>query len=485
MTKKSTVSKKKVSQKQKQKQSIHININSNNKRVNKPINKQPQTYPQYGTPQHHTTVIGSTGRGSEVIQQPAISNDISNLLKTLVQSNKDFSGVGKLFSKVNQLENRQSSLESRLTDQFNLFNDISDNEHTHYNNEDRSQASSIQTPPIHNFYSYPNYFQSDNLRSASEQNNDQNILQIGYYPPEEPVPEDYDANMFESETPNVINFEGQPSIDEIINQPEENKNDESNPITYDNTFPNKKQNKYPIEPLKYITNPMRQEYNPLQNFTFPKQEEPEDLTDFIPQENMFGQHRNKMSQLNELGKTMEQQKELEKQRNEEIAKKQQDEIQQLRNEKHAKFTENQNIINKLEQKGITPNEIQSNYDNILKEMYRVGSKDQLSLAKRNANVFLQSIGHKHLANQNKENSINILKSQSVIDKIDELKKQLGLVKNEFPETKEVIPLENRTKTLQNIQTPDEKQPTKKKKEPKQESTTNNDNNKKPIRNEAV
>lgn len=481
MTKKSTVSKKKVSQKQKQKQSIHININSNNKRVNKPINKQPQTYPQYGTPQHHTTVIGSTGRGSEVIQQPAISNDISNLLKTLVQSNKDFSGVGKLFSKVNQLENRQSSLESRLTDQFNLFNDISDNEHTHYNNEDRSQASSIQTPPIHNFYSYPNYFQSDNLRSASEQNNDQNILQIGYYPPEEQPNESYDANMFESETPNVINFGGQPSIDEIINQPEDN----TNPITYENTFHNKKQNNYPIEPLKYITNPMRQEYNPLQNFTFPKQEEPEDLTDFIPQENMFGQHRNKMSQLNELGKTMEQQKELEKQRNEEIAKKQQDEIQQLRNEKHAKFTENQNIINKLEQKGITPNGIQSNYDNILKEMYRVGSKDQLSLAKRNANVFLQSIGHKHLANQNKENSINILKSQSVIDKIDELKKQLGLVKNEFPETKEVIPLENRTKTLQNIQTPDEKQPTKKKKEPKQESTTNNDNNKKPIRNEAV
>ena len=481
MTKKSTVSKKKVSQKQKQKQSIHININSNNKRVNKPRNKQPQTYPQYGTPQHHTTVIGSTGRGSEVIQQPAISNDISNLLKTLVQSNKDFSGVGKLFSKVNQLENRQSSLESRLTDQFSLFNDISDNQHIHYNNEDRSQASSLDTTtPIHNFYSYPNYFQSDYLRSASQQNNDQNILQIGYYPPEEQPNESYDANMFESETPNVINFGGQPPIDEIINQPEDN----TNPITYENTFHNKKQNNYPIEPLKYITNPMRQEYNPLQNFTFPKQEH-ENLTDFIPQENMFSQHNQNKSPPNKIAAKIEQEKELEKQRNEEIAKQQQDEIQQLRGEKHAKFTENQNIINKLEQKGITPNEIQSNYDNILKEMYRVGSKDQLSLAKRNANVFLQSIGHKHLANQNKENSINILKSQSVIDKIDELKKQLGLVKNEFPETKEVIPLENRTKTLQNIQTPDEKQPTKKKKEPKQESTTNNDNNKKPIRNEAV
>lgn len=126
-----------------------------------------------------------------------------------------------------------------------------------------------------------------------------------------------------------------------------------------------------------------------------------------------------------------------------------------------------------------------NYDNILEEMYRVGSKDQLSIAKRNANVFLQSIGHKHLANQNKENSINTLKSQIVIDKIDELKKQLGLVKNEFPETKEVIPLEDRTKTLQDIQTPEEKQPKKKKNQSKQESTTNNDNNKKPIRSEVV
>lgn len=340
MTKKSTVSKKKINQKQKQKQSIHININSNNKRINKPgiPKKQPPSYPHYGIPQHHTTVIESTGIGSEVIQQPSISNDISNLLKTLVQSNRDFSGVGNLFSKVNQLENKQSALESRLTDQFGLSNDISDNEHIHYN-EDRSQSNSIQTPPIHNFYSYPNNFQSDNVRSTPEQNNDQNILQIGYYPPPETEQpnESYDANMFESKTPNVINFGGQPSIDEITNQPEENKNDESNSITYENTFPNKKQNNYPIEPLKYITNPMRQEYNPLQNFTFPKQEETEDLTDFIPQENMFGQPRNKMSQLNELGKTIEQQKELEKQRNEEIAKKQQDEIQQLRNEKHAKL----------------------------------------------------------------------------------------------------------------------------------------------------
>ncbi len=35
-----------------------------------------------------------------------------------------------------------------------------------------------------------------------------------------------------------------------------------------------------------------------------------------------------------------------------------------------------------------------------------------------------------------------------------MKKQLGLVKNEFPEPKQVIPLEDRTKTLQDIQPPE-------------------------------
>ncbi len=64
-------------------------------------------------------------------------------------------------------------------------------------------------------------------------------------------------------------------------------------------------------------------------------------------------------------------------------------------------------------------------------------------------------------------------------------KQLGLVKNEFPEPKQVIPLEERTKTLQDIQTSNEKQPKKKTKESKQESTTTNDTNKKSTQKQTV
>ena len=82
-----------------------------------------------------------------MMNQSSSSNDIANVLKAMVKGNMDFSGVGNLYSKVNQLDNRQSALESRLTDQYGLPNDASDSMRVHYNeeNDDLSSMSSINT----------------------------------------------------------------------------------------------------------------------------------------------------------------------------------------------------------------------------------------------------------------------------------------------------------------------------------------------------
>ena len=83
-----------------------------------------------------------------MINQPStpISNDIATLLKAMVQSNRDFSGIGNLYSKLNKLDNRQSALESRLTDKYGWENDASDSLKVHYNEEDDVSEMSGYTP---------------------------------------------------------------------------------------------------------------------------------------------------------------------------------------------------------------------------------------------------------------------------------------------------------------------------------------------------
>jgi hypothetical protein len=152
MAKKSKASKKKINnrQKQKQKQSINININSNNKKTgagSKQTTAKPQAPQHIPSGGHTTTIVGGTGRGSEVVpQQQSQSSDIGNLLKMMVAGNKDFSGIGNLYGKVNELVNRQSALESRLTDQYGFENDAFDDANVHYNNEERYRKENINLP---------------------------------------------------------------------------------------------------------------------------------------------------------------------------------------------------------------------------------------------------------------------------------------------------------------------------------------------------
>ena len=136
MVKKIIKKQKKLTQKQKQKQSINITINSNNKRIGATQPRKPKPPPYYPPPSN-TTIIGGTGRGSEMMNQSSSSNDIANVLKAMVKGNMDFSGVGNLYSRLTELENRESAMESRVTKKNNIPNDTSDSmRRVHFNEED-------------------------------------------------------------------------------------------------------------------------------------------------------------------------------------------------------------------------------------------------------------------------------------------------------------------------------------------------------------
>ena len=160
---------KKVTQKQKQKQNINITINSNNKKAG--TSSKPQTNkPYYPPPANTTTIIGGAGRGSEMINQPStasstpISNDIATILKAMVKSNSDFSGIGNLYSKLNKLDNRQSALESRLTAKYGWENDASDSVKVHYNEEDDvSEMTGYAPSESSRSYSYVDFFNPETL----------------------------------------------------------------------------------------------------------------------------------------------------------------------------------------------------------------------------------------------------------------------------------------------------------------------------------
>jgi hypothetical protein len=546
--KKKTVQK----QKQKQKQSINININSNNKKGGGKSSDQKKPQIPYYPPPQISTIVGGTGRGSEM-NKGVVSNEIADLLKVMVEQNKNFSGIGGLSRHVNETTNRQSDLESRLTDQYSLDNDISDNSHTHYNNEERLNSAGFR--PMRNYYTddysrYPTHFQSDGY-AGTEQNDEENSNngppQLGYNPsfqnypePTESQPDEistdqnYMANTFEQESPTVINFSGQ-YVQDSINQSIPQTNAPNQPLREDVikqsteelrdnlsdddfTYPmiyqkSGREHNYFINPMlshtryyfkkpiltesrpstneKFAANMLESEKEklstdelpekvpqwkaneqyPLTNFSFPKKEQ-DTLTDFSPQNNAFNQLQSPEKSLLDENFVPNENVFLDRIKQ----KKLDDELTAIRNEKNAKFTTNQKMINKLEEKGITSSEITNKHNELLKQFYRVGSKDELSLAKQHANLFLQSIGIRHLSSQGKENSINFLKSDTVMNKIDELQRQLGLVIDEFPQQKNKVLLSDRTITLNDIQT--EKKPTKNKKTKiTQESSTINDKDK--------
>ena len=56
----------------------------------------------------------------------------------MVKGKSRFFRIGKLFSKVDNLANRQSALESRLTHQYGMINDVEDSPYIHYNEEFRT-----------------------------------------------------------------------------------------------------------------------------------------------------------------------------------------------------------------------------------------------------------------------------------------------------------------------------------------------------------
>ena len=87
----------------------------------------------------------------------------------MVKSNSDFSGIGNLYSKLNKLDNRQSALESRLTDKYGWENDASDSLKVHYNEEDdnNSGGTSLNTMRSYNFVDFFSGPENDNFSEIS------------------------------------------------------------------------------------------------------------------------------------------------------------------------------------------------------------------------------------------------------------------------------------------------------------------------------
>ena len=131
-------SKTKQKQKQKQKQSVVININSNNRRPKKeaPITSKPSSgapnIPNVQPPQYITRGMPPTINNTP----PAPVPDMGKILSHMAEMNSNFSGIGGLNSVIKGLNDKQSALESRLTQQYGLQNDFN-NEQVHFNNQAR------------------------------------------------------------------------------------------------------------------------------------------------------------------------------------------------------------------------------------------------------------------------------------------------------------------------------------------------------------
>lgn len=469
MAKKSKATKKKtnVKQKQKQRQSINININSNNRKNNTGTSKPKAPIPQYAPPgSHTTTIVGGTGRGSEMLpqaqQSQSNSTDIGNLLKMMVAGGKDFSGVGKLFSKVGELENRQSTLESRLTDEYQIPNDISDNEHVHYNNESRLQASdygigreihSNLFTPMNLVYDPPESVEVPDIRDDIS-----NITDNNEYQENVSIPNSYISDGIE---------------DPLANEP----------LNIVNDYATK--NVHVMQVTNFGT--------PEKVFNSPKIE-----TGFKPQENIMPQQSEKQNTINDLtidlndidtgigDKTphemvqelkqeeKDEEKELLRKENErlEAIRKQEEELKQIRENKakeHKIFTNvNTNIddiISQASKKNIDLNNIKQEYDNALSALEN-STHSTLPQARKQANKVILALdlgsmkeerGSKnvHLSTQNKDNSIKRLKEYEGIVKAV-VKRNAQLNKPPQAQPAQPAPLSDRMMTINELPETEEK-----------------------------
>lgn len=140
----------KPKQKQKQKQSIVININSHNKKH--PSNKSAPSskpsgpnIPNTPAPQYITRGMPPTINNNPVATP---TQDLTKILSSMAQMSANFSGIGTLTSALQGVNERQSALESRLTEQYDMQNDVNV-QNSHFNNEARDffNSNSLHIPP--------------------------------------------------------------------------------------------------------------------------------------------------------------------------------------------------------------------------------------------------------------------------------------------------------------------------------------------------
>jgi len=150
--KKKSKSKSKQKQRQKQKQNVVININSNNKRVNKKDATTSKAsggalnIPNVQPPQYITRGMPPTINNTPPASNP--NPDMGKILATMAEMNSNYSGIGGLNSVIKGLNDKQSALETRLSQEYGLQNDFNNNQ-AHFNNQARNffTANAYVAPP--------------------------------------------------------------------------------------------------------------------------------------------------------------------------------------------------------------------------------------------------------------------------------------------------------------------------------------------------
>lgn len=504
--KKVTKKKNNVRQKQKQKQSINININSNNKKsnANKPPNPKP--IPQYMPSGHTTTIVGGTGRGSEmlpIIQQPQSVQpnltEVEKLLKSMVKGSQDFSGIGKLFSKVDNLANRQSMLESRLTHQYGMMNDVEDSPYIHYNEEFREPVQNYGLGRKPNLFFYPSDYQSAEIQTVHEADNMSEVTT----PPEiNQIPEQVQPNE-EILQEDALPFEDARTVG-------------TNDFEDTNIQNKTRQGIYKMQDF--------QDGTPIKEFKTPRIE-----TGFKPQDNIMPQQPKEQNTIENLGLNVddidledqliedgesneidetneeghksphqlvkelkaedkeflkmeneklnakleeENKKKLEEENRlkiEESRKKQEDDLRQIREQRNKEFKTDKAVGNDIDEiiesaktKNINLQNIKEEYDNILKQLENSDPSSLRNIRKK-ANKLITSIEtnemrsergtkNSHLTTEGKEKSILRVKEfEQIVNSIDKyFKSQKQPQQQSQPKALPPPPLSQRTMTMSNL-----------------------------------
>jgi hypothetical protein len=170
--------------------------------------------------------------------QPGPAPDMSRILSGMAEMNSNFSGIGNLTNVMRDMNNRQSAMESRLTQQYGLQNDFN-NEQAHFNNQARNFFNSGQSqyaPPPPNYY-----FGGSNSSAATSATNT--------YTPAIPIPPN---------TPNPFQFSQRESAVQLDQLQLGDEFENANLL-----FPDMRQPDYSIP--RYISMPEAPDYNePLQ-----------------------------------------------------------------------------------------------------------------------------------------------------------------------------------------------------------------------------